>query len=57
MSGRDHITDINGNCMPDCRECYIEKLEDRLKILEEIRKDLEFQVGSLEQELEAMNDY
>lgn len=27
MSGRDHETDIDGNCMKECKECYIEKLE------------------------------
>jgi len=27
ISGRDHMTDINGDCLPDCLPCYVLRLE------------------------------
>jgi hypothetical protein len=52
MSGRDHVTDVNGDCMPDCDECEkarlhaeIERLravislkDDRIRLLENKRR-------------------
>lgn len=33
MSGRDHETDHDGECFPDCRECRIKELEKRVERL------------------------
>ena len=30
MPGRDHFTDVNGDCMPGCRECLVDRLEAEL---------------------------
>ena len=33
MGGRDHETDHDGECFPDCRECRLGKLEAEVKNL------------------------
>lgn len=35
MSGRDHETGIDGHCMPQCRECKIERLEKTIKLIKD----------------------
>jgi hypothetical protein len=38
MSGRDHETDHDGECFPDCKECRILALEKEVRrLLKELR--------------------
>jgi hypothetical protein len=59
MGGRDHETDINGNCMPSCTECQIESLKaSRMRMFEEcVRRGIAIESHKRAMESEKIQSY
>jgi hypothetical protein len=59
MSGRDHETDINGNCMPSCTECLMESLKaSRMRMFEEcVRRGAAIEIHKEAMESEGIQSY
>ena len=54
MPGRDHFTDVNGDCMPGCRECLIARLEAEVKRLRSVIMLKDARISALEGRRVAM---
>jgi len=59
MSGRDHETDINGECMPNCTECMVNSLkESRMRMFEEcVRRGIAIEDHRLAMKDEGIRPY